>query len=115
MKYIEGVHIVTRRHLKQAMAQYPDAANDIRAWANVVEAVRWHHLAEVRAYFPSADSVDGYVVFNVRHNRYRLITVIHFAKTTGKQQTEGHVYIRSLLTHGEYDDRSKWDRRFGRR
>jgi mRNA interferase HigB len=115
VKYLEEVHIVTRRHLRAATAQYPDAANDIRAWANVVEAVRWHHLAEVRAYFPSVDFVDGYVVFNIRHNRYRLITVIHFAKTTEKQQTEGHVYIRSFLPHGEYNDRSKWDRRFGRR
>ena len=32
--------------------------------------------------FKDADSVDGYVIFNIRQNRYRLITVIHCAKTT---------------------------------
>ena len=43
----------------------------------------------------------------------RLVTVIHYAKTTKQKQTEGHVYIRSLLTHKEYDNPSNWDRRFG--
>ncbi len=63
--------------------------------------------------FKDADYVDGYVVFNVRRNRYRLITVIHYAKTTDEKQTDGHVYIRSFLTHKEYDNRNNWDRRFG--
>lgn len=63
--------------------------------------------------FTDADYVDGYVVFNFRKNRYRLITIIHFSRTRDKRQTEGHVYIRSFLTHKEYDDRKNWDRRFG--
>ena len=63
--------------------------------------------------FTDADYVDGYVVFNFRKNRYRLITIIHFSRTRDKRQTEGHVYIRSFLTHKEYDNRKNWDRRFG--
>jgi mRNA interferase HigB len=55
----------------------------------------------------------GYVIFDVRQNRYRLVTVIHYAKTSEEKQTEGHVYIRSLLTHKEYENHSNWDRRFG--
>ena len=97
------------------MARYPDAANEIRAWASVVELSRWRNFAEVRSWFKDADYVDGYVVFNVRQNRYRLVTVIHYAKTTKEGQTEGHVYIRSFLTHKEYDNRTNWDKRFGTR
>ena len=63
--------------------------------------------------FTDADYVDGYVVFNFRKNRYRLITIVHFSRTRDKRQTEGHVYIRSFLTHKEYDNRKNWDRRFG--
>ena len=63
--------------------------------------------------FRDADYIDGYVVFNIRRNRFRLITVIHYAKTTDEKRTKGHVYIRSFLTHKEYNDRRKWDRRFG--
>ena len=63
--------------------------------------------------FKDADYVDGYVVFNIRQNRYRLITIIHYAKTRDGKQTGGHIYIRSFLTHKEYDNRNNWDRRFG--
>jgi mRNA interferase HigB len=105
--------MVTRRHLSEAMKRYSDAANEIKAWVRIVEAVRWHNFAEVRGMFKDADLVDDYVIFNIRHNGYRLITVVHYAKTTDEMQTEGHVYIRSFLTHKEYDNRSKWDRRFG--
>jgi mRNA interferase HigB len=97
------------------MESYPDAATEIKAWTAIIEAVRWHNFAEVRRMFKDADPVDGYVVFNIRQNRYRLITVVHYAKTTGERHTGGHVYIRSFLTHKEYDNRSKWDRRFGTR
>lgn len=96
------------------MERYPDAANEIKAWIAVVEAVRWHNIDEVRSIFKDADPVAGYVVFNIRHNRYRLITVIHYAKTAKERQTQGHVYIRSFLTHKEYDNRSNWDRRYGK-
>jgi mRNA interferase HigB len=113
VKYGKEVHIVTCRHLSDAMKQYPDAASELEAWAGIVEAVRWHNFAEVREMFKDADYVNGYVVFNIRRNRYRLITVIHYAKTTEERQTDGHVYIRSFLTHKEYDNPSNWDRRFG--
>ena len=95
------------------MERCPDAANEIKAWVSIVEAVRWHNFAEVRRMFKDADLVDGYVIFNIRQNRYRLITVVHYSKKTDGKQTDGHVYIRSFLTHKEYDNRRNWDRRFG--
>ena len=107
------MHIVTRKHLREAMEQYPDAASEIKALVRIVEAVRWRSFAEVRRMFTDADYGDGYVIFNIRRNRYRLITVVHYAKTVDEVETEGHIYIRSFLTHKEYEDRSNWDRRFG--
>lgn len=115
VKYPHCVHIVTRKHLREAIKRHPDAANEIKAWVGIVERVRLHNFAEVRALFTDADSVDGYVIFNIGQNRYRLLTVIHYSKTTDEKQTEGHVYIRSFLTHKEYDNRGNWDRRFGTR
>ena len=112
MKYNEQVHIVTRRHLNDAAKQYPDAANEIGAWAKIVKEVRWHTFLEVRNTFKDADNVKGYVIFNVRQNRYRLVTVIHYVKTDKERRTSGHVYIRSFLTHKEYDNPANWDRRF---
>jgi mRNA interferase HigB len=100
--------------LREAMKSYPDAANEIMAWTTIVEAVRWHRFEDVRGMFKDADFVDGYVIFNLRHNRYRLITVIHYAKTSDEKQTQGHVYIRSFLTHKEYNNRGNWDRSYGK-
>jgi mRNA interferase HigB len=107
------VHIVTRKHLNGAAKQYPDAANEIGAWAAIVKGVRWHNFLEVRRTFKDADNAKGYVIFNICQNRYRLITVIHYVKTDEERRTQGHVYIRSLLTHKEYDNPANWDRRFG--
>ena len=95
------------------MERYPEAAKEIRAWAMIVEAMRWHDFREVRQTFNDADLVDGYAIFNIRGNRYRLVTVVHYAKTLRDRKTDGHVYIRSFLTHKEYDQRKNWDRRYG--
>ena len=107
------MHIVTLKHLSQAMQDYPDAANEVKAWVTVVKVVRWHNFPEVRGTFKDADNVKGYVIFDFRQNRYRLVTVIRYAKTTKERPTQGHVYIRSFLTHKEYDNPANWDRRFG--
>jgi len=109
VKYFRWVHIVTRKHLSDAVKQHPSAADEIEAWTRIVEAARWNSFLEVSSTFKDADNVNGYVVFNIRRNRFRLITVIHYAKAG----TQGHVYIRSFLTHKEYDNPANWDRRFG--
>ena len=95
------------------MQDYPDAADEIKAWVAIVKQIRWHNFPEVRGTFNDADSANGYVIFNIRHNRYRLVTVIHYAKTRKERRTQGHVYIRSFFTHKEYSDPANWDRRFG--
>jgi mRNA-degrading endonuclease HigB of HigAB toxin-antitoxin module len=79
--YIEQVYIITRKHLNDAAKQYPDAANEIGAWAAIVKVVRWHNFLEVRKTFKDADSVKGYVIFHTRQNRSKLITVIHYKRT----------------------------------
>lgn len=107
------MHIVTRRHLREAMQAHKDAADEIEAWVAIVEAVRWHNFGEVRRMFKDADNVNDHVIFNIRHNRYRLVTVIHYGKTAKKKRTEGHVYIRSFLTHKQYDSPGNWDRKYG--
>ena len=115
MKYHQAVHIVTRKHLSEAMEEYPDAADEIKAWMAVVGGVRWRNFPEVRSTFKDADNVMGYVIFDFRRNRYRLVTVIHYAKTTNQKRTQGHVYVRSFLTHKEYDNPANWDRKFGKK
>jgi len=114
-KYFEGtawpsMNVVTRKHLIEAEEQYQDAAKEIRAWYKIANGARWRNFLEVQQVFKDADAVEGYVVFNVRGNRYRLITIIHYSREKNGRITEGHIYIRSFLTHREYDNQANWDK-----
>ena len=64
-----------------------------------VRYVDQYGLDELRATFPSADTVGDLIVFNIGGNKYRLIASIHFNR--------GKVYVRHVLTHREYD-RGAW-------
>lgn len=107
------MHVVTLKHLNEAAKQYQDAAREIAAWYKIVTDVRWTNFVEVRQTFPDADDADGYVIFNIRHNHYRLVTVIHYARERNGKPTMGHVYIRSFLTRREYDNKANWDKEYG--
>jgi mRNA interferase HigB len=108
---MEGpMHVVTRKHLSGAEENYPEAACEIRAWYKIVSAARWRNFIEVQQVFKDADDVDGYVIFNIRQNRYRLVTIIHYAREIDARVTQGHIYIRAFLKHREYDNRSNWDK-----
>ena len=104
------MNIVTRKHLVEAQERFQEAAKEIQAWFMVAKAARWRNFLEVRQVFKEADDVDGYLVFNIRKNRYRLITVIHYSRRRDDRITEGHIYIRSVLTHKEYGNRTNWEK-----
>jgi mRNA interferase HigB len=65
----------------------------------IAKRAAWKHLADVRAVFPHADSVDAFTVFNISGNKYRLISLIKYRWQI--------VYIRHILTHAEYD-KGRW-------
>jgi mRNA interferase HigB len=104
------MHVVTEKHLNRAIEQYPDAAKQIMAWRKIAKAARWRNFVEVRQVFKDADDVKGYVIFNMLQNRYRLVTIIHYSRKKGGRVTEGHIYIRSFLTHKQYDNPANWDK-----
>lgn len=97
------MHIVTIKRLQQAAQNFREAAREIAAWIAIVKSARWRNFNELRATFPDADDVDGFVVFNIRHNRYRLIVAVHYSKMIDRRLSLGHVYIGSFMTHKEYD------------
>ncbi len=97
------MHIVTIKRLQQASQDHREAAQEIGAWIAIAKSARWRNFHELRASFPDTDDVDGFVVFNIRHNRYRLIVAVHYAKVVDRRLTLGHVYIGLFMTHKEYD------------
>lgn len=100
------------KRLQLAAEEFQEAANGIASWIKIVKLARWQNFVELRASFPDADDVDGFVVFNVKHNRYRLITAVPYAKLIDHRLTLGHVYIGAFLTHKDYD---RWNALTGKR
>jgi mRNA interferase HigB len=93
------VHVISRKKLKEAAAKHPSVGTALDTWFRVAKKARWKKLDEVRKTYPTADSVNPYTVFNVKGNRFRLVTEINYER--------GRIYIRHVLTHAEHD-KGKW-------
>jgi mRNA interferase HigB len=86
------------------MREHPEAKASLDAWMDNVQRVTWRSFPDLRACYPKADMVrvrsdNPVVVFNIAHNRYRLITAVHFNREK--------VFVLRFLTHKEYD-RDQW-------
>ena len=89
------MHVISKKKLKDFWGRHPESRRSLEAWFKIVRAGRYRSWHELTATFPKADKVGDWVVFDVGGNKYRLITVIHFNRLK--------VYVRHILTHGEYD------------
>ena len=97
------MHRVTIKRLQKASEEFREAASGIGSWIKIVKFARWRDFVELRKSFPDACDVDGFVVFNIKHNRYRLITAVHYARTIDGRFALGDVSIGAFLTHKDYD------------
>lgn len=64
-----------------------------------MRAANWRTQADVKNQFHDSDLVGEKTVFNIAKNRFRLIAYIAFRS--------GIVYIKQILTHGDYD-KGQW-------
>ena len=81
--------------------EYPDSAKDLKHFREIVNNSNWTTPIEVIKTFKDADKVKEQWVFNICHNKYRLIAKVWF-----KNQK---VLIQYILTHKEYD-KGAWKR-----
>ena len=98
------MRIIKVPFLAEAAKKHPKARKWIENWCSIVKEVPWKNIQDVRASYPSADTVtvgsgSNVVVFNVCGNDFRLIVAIHYNR--------GIVYTLHFLTHAEYS-KDKW-------
>ena len=93
------MHVISRKTLRQFWEQHPDSESALVRWFKIMQRHDFASFETLRTTFPTADKVGDFIVFNIGGNKYRLITAIHFNRRK--------VYIRSVLTHQEYD-RGAW-------
>jgi mRNA interferase HigB len=93
------MNVISFRRIREFNLLHRDAGNALKAWYTVVKRSGWQNLAELKQTYPSADLVDRYTVFNIKGNKYRLVSRIVYRSQT--------VFIVAILTHKEYD-LGKW-------
>ena len=90
--------------LREYWKAHPDAEAALKSWYKVVEDAAWKTPKELAQTINGVDPVkvtSGAVVsvFNIAHNKHRLIAHFHFDKQ--------RVFVLRIMTHKEYD-RGTW-------
>ena len=90
------MRIITESRLTAFWTDHPDAETPLKVWRRLMRHASYRTPHEVRAHFPAADFLgSGVTVFDICGNRYRLVVTMRYDLQ--------RVYIRHVLTHGEYD------------
>jgi len=91
------VNVINRRTLKRYYAKHTDAKYALETWYKVCRKADWKNFNEVKQYYPRADQVgDDRMVFNIIHNKYRLIVRFSFRYKT--------IQLKWFGTHTEYNN-----------
>jgi mRNA interferase HigB len=93
------MRIISKKPVRDFWEKHPEARLALEEWfkkANHCQAASFPMLLNT---FGSADYVDGFTIFDVGGNKYRIAAVVHYDKQ--------RIYIREVMTHTEYD-RNHW-------
>jgi mRNA interferase HigB len=99
-----SVNVISRATIKRFAARHADAAGELHRWHQTASRSTWRDLAEVRQFFPSSDQFKALLIFNIRHNYYRLIVKVDYRAKL--------LMVKEFLTHTQYmrGDWKKWAR-----
>ena len=95
------VRIVSRKAIREATARHSEWGASLNAWYKIAKDADWKNFSDVRNSWKNSDVVGRFVVFDVSHNKCRLIATIKYEWRM--------VYIRRILSHAEYD-REDWQK-----
>lgn len=95
------MRVVSRKAIREATARHGEWAASLNAWYKIVSGADWNNFAEVRNSWRNSDVVGPFVVFDIGHNRCRLIATIKYKWRM--------VYIRRILSHAKYDEK-EWQK-----
>jgi mRNA interferase HigB len=91
------MRIVSRKAIREAAARHSEWSASLNAWYKIAKNADWKSFSDVRNTWRNSDVVGPFVVFDISHNRCRLIATIKYRWRM--------VYIRRTLSHAEYDQR----------
>jgi mRNA interferase HigB len=90
--------------LEDAKRRYPFAKSAIVRWKTITDGASWRHFEDLKQHFNAPDPVGKCVVFDIKHDDFRLIALVSYARST--------VIVRAFLKHADYD-RNGWKNECG--
>ena len=90
------MRIITTTRLREFYSRHLDSKIALEVWISRLKNIDISNLNELRQVANSVDLIgDNRVIFDIRGNKYRIITVVLVHRQI--------VYIRWIGTHAEYD------------
>jgi len=86
--------VISAATIHRYAALHADAAEELLRWRKVARHAVWRDIHDVRPLFPDADQYKSLLIFNVRHNYYRLIVKVDFPAKL--------ILVKEFLNHKEY-------------
>jgi mRNA interferase HigB len=90
------MNVISYKKIREFILRHPESDAGLNAWYKTARKANWQNLAEVQQRYLHADLVGRYVVFNINHNKYRLIARIVYRSQT--------IFVIEVFTHEEYDN-----------
>jgi mRNA interferase HigB len=98
------VNVISSKTIRRYAALHADAAEELVRWNKTASHSVWRDIHHVRQHFPDADQYKSLLIFNIRHNYYRLIVKVDYRARL--------LMVKEFVTHDEYmrGDWKKWAR-----
>lgn len=88
-----------RKILDDFMRKHADAKGPLESWYAEVSAAHWDTPSDIKLRYQSASFLpQNYVIFNIKGNRYRLVTKLAYNSSI--------VLVKWIGTHAEYDKKT---------
>src|SRR5438552_3356226 len=72
------VNVISSTTIKRYAALHADAAEELLRWNKAATHAVWRDINDVRLLFPDADQYKSLLIFNIRHNYYRLVVKVDY-------------------------------------
>lgn len=88
------LRIISKRKIREYIKGNAQSELPLVEWYLKIQENHSTNFNELKTVFNSVDYVNGYTIFDIGGNNYRLITAIHYNTQL--------CYIRTIWTHSEY-------------
>ena len=94
--YIVHVRIISNKKLVDYYNKHKETESQLKAWYHEAKKEKWNTPQDVKEKYGSASIIgNNRVVFNIKGNKFRLVTEINYEMKI--------IYIRFIGTHKEYN------------